>query len=180
MCVVHDIAIDRVTIRIPQRAMCYTRGVCAVWVMGTRLLALVVVAAVVDTTSMSTSKTDPRSVAAAAECFVSPTIPHVLHQVLGSIPADEMVETMQLQEGSVLRFPALLRPKMDAFRAQNPTYKLRFWHDDEIDEMTELLPLPPHQPFHNLSWYFHRLNPVYGAARGDLIRLAIIYNIGGV
>eukprot|EP00035_Acanthoeca_spectabilis_P030823 m.11131 g.11131 ORF g.11131 m.11131 type:complete len:305 (+) comp4399_c0_seq1:175-1089(+) len=106
--------------------------------------------------------------------YVPNRIPNVVHQVLPPLPPDELVSLHHA------RVPRILVEKVETILSQNHGWKFRFWHDDEIESMAENLPLPEHTPYHNLSWYFHRISPAYGAARGDVLRLAIIWNLGGV
>eukprot|EP00041_Stephanoeca_diplocostata_P009867 m.155192 g.155192 ORF g.155192 m.155192 type:complete len:331 (-) comp17933_c0_seq5:346-1338(-) len=109
----------------------------------------------------------------------SASIPKIIHHVIPPIPAAEMVVT----DSTETSFPSALREKVEHLQRQNPGWKLKFWHDMDIPRMSEEFTLPGGNRDYmgkNLSWYFHRINPKYGAARGDLMRLAIVYNNGGV
>lgn len=107
------------------------------------------------------------------------SIPRIIHHVIPPIPDSEMT----LPDSTGERFPFLLLEKVAILRHQNPGWDLKFWHDTDISRMSEELLLPKKSREYmgrNLSWYFHKINPKYGASRGDLLRLAIIYTHGGV
>ena len=70
--------------------------------------------------------------------------------------------------------PPSIRPIVDELKQKNPDWEYRFYDDDAVLEY-----IKAHDDGRILDAY-HRINPVYGAAKADLFRYLVLYHEGGV
>ncbi|QAY79854.1 glycosyltransferase family 32 protein [Sphingosinicella sp. BN140058] len=70
--------------------------------------------------------------------------------------------------------PSKLRDNVDALRRRNPGWKHRLYDDADIESF-----IAEHYGSEMLARYL-RINPAYGAARADLFRYLLMYQVGGV
>lgn len=69
--------------------------------------------------------------------------------------------------------PSALQRNVDNLRSRNPGWEHRLWTSREADELLA-------DCDDEIAEAFHRIDPLYGAARADLLRHLIIYRHGGV
>lgn len=70
--------------------------------------------------------------------------------------------------------PAPIAPIVAELKDKNPDWEYRFYDDDAV-----LAYIKAHDDGRILDAY-HRINPVYGAAKADLFRYLVLYHEGGV
>ena len=69
--------------------------------------------------------------------------------------------------------PIELQNNVNQLKLMNPDWSYKIYDDSDIENYIEL-----HYP--ELVAIYHKINPIYGAARADFFRYLLIYNEGGV
>jgi len=69
--------------------------------------------------------------------------------------------------------PPEIQSNLDQLKITNPDWEFRLYDDADIEQYIQ-------NHFPHLLKYYHKINPVYGAAKADFFRYLLIYNEGGV
>jgi mannosyltransferase OCH1-like enzyme len=78
------------------------------------------------------------------------------------------------QTGSQAALPVELAQHVQKLKVQNPGWRYEFYDDDACVDFIR----KNYDP--RIQKAYHRINPLYGAARADFFRYLLIYRTGGV